>query len=44
MSLREEDTTKDVGIETYKDEIPNYLPLKLSLIGKSFAGKKTIAK
>jgi hypothetical protein len=32
-------------VETFTIEgIPHYLPLKLALLGKCYAGKKTVAK
>jgi hypothetical protein len=43
MNLWKEDKT-DI-VETVKiDGIPNYLPIKLSILGKACAGKRTIAK
>ena len=41
----EDKTDKDYPIHSQKDEgIPHYLPVKLCLLGKRFAGKRTIAK
>lgn len=33
-----------VALPPVPNDIPNYLPLKLSIIGRSFAGKKTLAQ
>ena len=45
MNLWKEDKTdKSMRIPIKEEGIPNYLPLKLCLLGRKFAGKRTVAK